>query len=126
MDLIPQEVFSLVENLLQGSGVNLTATHAINSTASAIGGTAATSPLASFLSLFLSFSAITDWLKLFFLGGILETGRRWLFWAYYKLVDSFFVTVYIDENDDAHAWILYWVSKQANYSMSLLYFRSRR
>ncbi|KAH0582998.1 hypothetical protein H2248_010889 [Termitomyces sp. 'cryptogamus'] len=77
----------------------------------------ATSPanFSPFLT-FLSFSALTDWLKLFFIGGLIESARRFFFTGYNKAYNSFFITATFLDGDDSYDWMMVWLSKQPSWS----------
>lgn len=59
-----------------------------------------------------SFSIARDWIKLFVLGTVLETIRRFADSAWTSLLDSFFLTAQFESDDDAYNWMMVWVSKQ--------------
>ncbi|TFK29631.1 P-loop containing nucleoside triphosphate hydrolase protein [Coprinopsis marcescibilis] len=75
----------------------------------------ATFNLASTLSFLFSFSALRGWLELAILGAIFETARRVLFYVYYKIYDSFFITVFIEDGDQSYDWLLVWISKHPSW-----------
>ena len=52
------------------------AVDAANSTASAILGTPLPTDIGSLITFVLSLGALRDWIKIFFLGGLLESARR--------------------------------------------------
>ena len=56
----------------------------------------------SLLTFFFSFSALRDWLKLFVIGGLIESARRFLFVGYNKAYNSFFITATFFEEDDSY------------------------
>ncbi|KAH7326947.1 P-loop containing nucleoside triphosphate hydrolase protein [Rhizoctonia solani] len=68
--------------------------------------------LSSLFTILLSFSGLRDWLKLFVLGGALETLRRAAssFWGW--AMGSFFVTIHLDNDDVAYDWMMIWLSLQ--------------
>lgn len=105
----------------------VTANNATNSTAADAGPgapqatpTPMTMPsdLSSLIALLFSFSALRDWLKLIIIGGFFETCRRFGFYLYYKLIDSFWITAYLDENDSSYGTS----SKCFLYSTYLIHF----
>ncbi|KZT66536.1 P-loop containing nucleoside triphosphate hydrolase protein [Daedalea quercina L-15889] len=63
------------------------------------------------VSTLLSASALRDWLKLFVVGGALETCRRYLFSWWDAIVQAFWITATFDATDDAYRWVLYWLSR---------------
>src|SRR5712671_2675830 len=75
---------------------NVTATH--NGTASATPIVMPTG-IPSLLTFIYSFSALRDYLKLFVLGGALETLRRLYTTSYDNLMDWFFITATFDSED---------------------------
>lgn len=58
--------------------------------------------ISSLLSFLLSFSALSNWLKLVVFGSLLETFRRLGFYLYYKISDSFFVTAHFEDGDTCY------------------------
>ncbi|CAE6538374.1 unnamed protein product [Rhizoctonia solani] len=68
--------------------------------------------LSSFFAILLSFSGLRDWLKLFILGGALETLRRTASASWAWVTASFFVTVHLDNDDVAYDWMMIWLSLQ--------------
>ncbi|CAE6368404.1 unnamed protein product [Rhizoctonia solani] len=68
--------------------------------------------LSSLFTILLSFSGLRDWLKLFVLGGALETLRRIAFSFWERAVGYFFVTVHLDNDDIAYDWMMIWLSRQ--------------
>ena len=85
------------------SGSQLNNTVAQNETASAAAETAAPLNLSTLLSFLLSFSALRDWLKLFIIGGAIETCRRTCIslWAWF--MESFWITACLDERDMSYS-----------------------
>lgn len=57
--------------------------------------------VASIFTLLASFGALRDWLKLFLLGSVLETIRRFVGTIWYRIIDSFFLSVSFESDDDA-------------------------
>ena len=55
----------------------------------------------SLVASFLSISAISDWIKLFVVGGVLETCRRFLFSWWDGFLDTFWLIATIDAGEDA-------------------------
>ena len=93
------------------------------------------SNLPGLLSLLLSFSALRDWVKLFVIGGAIETSRRCLMMAWSAFLESFWLTACFDDNDMSYSeficaieplevcscvisldWILFWLSKNSTWS----------
>ncbi|KAB5588561.1 P-loop nucleoside triphosphate hydrolase [Ceratobasidium theobromae] len=68
--------------------------------------------LSSFFTLLMSFSGLRDWLKLFILGGALETLRRTASALWGWALGSFFVTLHLDNDDTAYDWMMIWLSLQ--------------
>ena len=58
--------------------------------------------VSSLLSMFLSFSALRDWLKLIVVGGVIETIRRLCFSLWYFVIESIWVTASFDEDDSSY------------------------
>jgi chaperone BCS1 len=63
--------------------------------------------IATLATVLLSFTGFQDWLKLFLIGGVLETCRRIVFQAWDSIVDSFWITVDFEEGDDSYGEPLY-------------------
>jgi chaperone BCS1 len=59
-----------------------------------------------------SFSVARDWIKLFLLGSVLETIRRFAGTIWTRIVDSFFLTATFESDDDAYNWMMIWISRQ--------------
>ncbi|KAJ7100648.1 P-loop containing nucleoside triphosphate hydrolase protein, partial [Mycena belliarum] len=72
--------------------------------------------VSSLFTLLLSFSALRDWMKLAFLGGLIELCRRFLLGGYHKLVNSFFITACFEDEDASYEWMMVWLSKQPSWS----------
>ncbi|KAF7798694.1 hypothetical protein EIP86_009918 [Pleurotus ostreatoroseus] len=89
--------------------------------ASNITGAATVNPLplavtpATILSLFLSFSALRDWLKLIVIGGVVETSRRLCLKLWSTFIEAFWITASFEEHDDSYNWILFWLSKHPKW-----------
>ena len=58
--------------------------------------------IATLATILLSFTGFQDWLKLFLIGGIFETCRRFAFQAWHAVVDSFWITVDFEDGDDSY------------------------
>lgn len=81
-----------------------------NITTQAVNGTSATSSqpgLGSSLSILMSMSALGDWLKLFIIGGFLETCRRSLSAWYQRLIDAFFITANFQQDDSSYGMLFH-------------------
>lgn len=59
-----------------------------------------------------SFSIARDWIKLFLLGSVLETIRRFAGSIWRTITDSFFLTATFESDDAAYNWMMIWISKQ--------------
>ncbi|KAG6833139.1 hypothetical protein H0H87_010853 [Tephrocybe sp. NHM501043] len=72
--------------------------------ATSIPGERATVPndLSSIITLFFSYSALRDWLKLIVIGGIFESFRRLLMNCYHKFIDSFFIRASFENTDPSY------------------------
>ncbi|KAK7686175.1 hypothetical protein QCA50_010395 [Cerrena zonata] len=114
---IIQKAVTLLATLSQDGNLNMTT--ATNSTTSADAPAttinAAATGISSLLTMLLSFSALRDWLKLFVIGGLIETCRRLLFSAWAVVVESFWITATFDYDDDSYNWIMYWLSKHPKW-----------
>ncbi|KAL1696380.1 P-loop containing nucleoside triphosphate hydrolase protein [Schizophyllum commune] len=62
-----------------------------------------------------SSAALRDWLKLFILGGTIETCRRTLFWLYRQAVNAVMITATFEQDDDCYDWMMNWLSKQPSW-----------
>ncbi len=58
--------------------------------------------VSSLVSMFLSFSALRDWLKLIIVGGAIESARRLCFSLWYYIIESVWVTASFDEDDSSY------------------------
>ena len=63
--------------------------------------------VATLATILLSFTGFQDWLKLFLIGGIFETCRRFVFEAWHNIVDSFWVTVDFEDGDQSYGGCLH-------------------
>ena len=61
----------------------------------------AVNDLASLFALLASFGAVHDWAKLFLLGTVLETIRRFASQIWSSFLESFFLTATFESDDDA-------------------------
>lgn len=100
--MFAQQIFSAFsESAITPSCLNATA---VNATATGLlsGPRAMPTDVTSLLSFLLSFSALSNWLKLVALGSLLETFRRLGFYLYHKISDSFFVTAHFEDGDTCY------------------------
>lgn len=58
--------------------------------------------IATLTTALLSFTGIQDWLKLFLIGGVLETCRRTVLQGWQSLLDSIWISVDFEEGDDSY------------------------
>ncbi|KAL0566270.1 hypothetical protein V5O48_015747 [Marasmius crinis-equi] len=63
-----------------------------------------------------SFSALGNRVKIFLIGGLFETCRRWFGYFYEKAVESFYMSATFDEGDVSYQWIMVWLSKQSAWA----------
>lgn len=95
--LISRLSHTLLQGPLQGDNGSLT-----NSTTGEVpAGFAAVNDLASLFALLSSFGALHDWVKLFLLGTVLETIRRFASQIWSSFLESFFLTASFESDDDA-------------------------
>ncbi|CAL1714276.1 unnamed protein product [Somion occarium] len=107
-----QKTLSVFSDVAQGDNSTMaTATNATNSPSS----TNATPGLSGLLTMLLSFSALTDWLKLFVIGGAVESCRRLLFSLWRSFTQSFWITATFDCDDLSFNWIMFWLSKHPKW-----------
>lgn len=71
--------------------------------------------LATLWKILSAFGVAQDWIKLFLLGTVLETVRRFAYTIWYRTIDSFFLTATFESDDDAYSWLMVWVSRQPNW-----------
>lgn len=99
-------------------------THALNSTMAALqnasdpaGGATGAAPtdVSSLFAFLLSFSALHDWIKLFLIGGAIETFRRFVSSVYYSFIESFFLTIRFEDEDEAFSWMMVWLARQKTF-----------
>jgi hypothetical protein len=115
-------MYSLIEKLSQ----ELTGQFILdagNSTASATNATltdgvglGALSNMAVLWKLLATFGIARDWIKLFLLGSVLETIRRFAGTIWSSVVNSFFLTASFESDDDAYNWMMIWIAKQPVWS----------
>ena len=103
---ILQKAVSLLATLSQDGSLNVTAS--TNSTTSAdttTGATAATAAMgiSSLITMLLSFSALRDWLKLFVIGGMIESCRRILLLGWKTVLESLWISATFDCDDDSYS-----------------------
>jgi chaperone BCS1 len=104
-------MYSVIERLSQGLSSQVTL--AVGSTN---GTTAVPQPLAGFATLWKfisSFAIAGDWVKLFFLGTVLETIHRFASQMWAGVLDSFFLTATFESDDDVYNWMMIWIARQA-------------
>ena len=58
--------------------------------------------IATLATALLSLTGIQDWLKLFLIGGVLETCRRTLLQAWQNILDSIWISVDFEDGDDSY------------------------
>ena len=136
----------LLQTALSGLGLTQTAdqnaTVPTNGTMPSTTASPPASPtdLTSLLTLLLSFSALRDWIKLFVIGGAIETCRRSCMKLWSNFVEAFWITACFEERDESYSaqslpirscllclhtfradWILFWLSKHPKWSACLVY-----
>jgi len=109
-------MYSLIERLSQelASQVTLAATMANGTAPEPI--VISAPVLAGFATLWRlasTFSIAGDWLKLFFLGTVLETIRRFASQLWASILDSFFLTATFESDDDVYNWMMVWIARQS-------------
>jgi chaperone BCS1 len=72
--------------------------------------------VSSLLAFLLNFTALHDWIKLFLLGGLIESSRRFAYWVYNYITSLFFLSLHFDGDDVAYDWLMVWLSKQPGWS----------
>lgn len=110
--MIAQQFFSAFAGPRQNElfqCINATVSNSTTVPAANLGATAFPTDITSLISLFASFSALREWLKIIVFGGILETLRRLAFHFYYKTYNSFFITARFDEEDTSYSKNILWV-----------------
>lgn len=109
-------MYSLIERLSQevSSQVKLAADNATApaTTPNPIAGLSELAILWKFIS---SFAITGDWIKLFFLGTVLETIRRFATQTWSSLIESVFLTATFESDDDAYNWMMVWISRQPTF-----------
>lgn len=104
MDPVQLFQFALSGLFNTGDAQAANATVASNATNSATGMDAMSSlNLPGILSLLLSFSALRDWVKLFVIGGAIESARRCLMMVWAWIIESFWLTACFDETDMSYS-----------------------
>ena len=92
-----------MESLLPQFLTNILAVEpANNATSPTVAGPSSLPISTSLLGLLFSFSALRDWLKLFFIGGFFESCRRLAYAIYYKVVHQFYITAEFHEDDNCY------------------------
>lgn len=71
--------------------------------------------ITSIIPLLFGVPALGDWLKLFLLGGLLESFRRFASTIWQYFIDSFWLTVHFEGNDSAYDWMMIWLSSQPTW-----------
>ena len=103
---ILQKAVSLLATLSQDGSLNVTAstntTTSANTTPSATAATAAMG-ISSVITMLLSFSALRDWLKLFVIGGVIESCRRLLLLGWNTVLESLWISATFDCDDDSYS-----------------------
>lgn len=97
-------MFSLLQQLSQGLAQVPLASP--NATAAAgdvpsITGILSISDMKSLWAFVASFSMLRDWIKLFFLGTVLETIRRFAGSIWHSVIDAWFLSATFESDDDA-------------------------
>ncbi|KAG6918968.1 hypothetical protein DXG01_010207 [Tephrocybe rancida] len=93
-----------------------TPTVATNGTSTTSGSAPLPADFSSLLTFLFSFSALSDWLKLIVIGGLIESARRLFYTSYNRIYNSFFITVTFADGDDSYDWMMVWLSKQPSWS----------
>jgi chaperone BCS1 len=97
---------TLVQHFLSGFTAQLNTANA-TAAASVASATMAPPPTptdpSSLLVLLSSFTALRDWMKLAFLGGLIEMCRRFVFGGYAQIVNSFYITACFEEQDVSYS-----------------------
>ncbi|KAG8761214.1 hypothetical protein FRC14_006263 [Serendipita sp. 396] len=113
-----ERLASQVPILLNQQGTNATTfdtvlTKAANTTSSfGSGELSQLSQLATLWNILSTLGIAKDWVKLFALGTVLETVRRFAGSLWTSILDSFFLTATFESTDDAYSWLMIWVSRQ--------------
>ncbi|KAG8850945.1 hypothetical protein FRB91_008671 [Serendipita sp. 411] len=113
-----ERLASQVPILLNQQGTNATTfdtvlTKAANTTSSfGSGELSQLSQLATLWNILYTLGIAKDWVKLFALGTVLETVRRFAGSLWTSILDSFFLTATFESTDDAYSWLMIWVSRQ--------------
>ncbi|KAL0570750.1 hypothetical protein V5O48_011216 [Marasmius crinis-equi] len=71
--------------------------------------------ISTLIGLLFSFSALGDWLKLIVIGGFLETCRRGVWSIYHKVIGSFWINAYFEDDDIVYDWMMLWLAKQPSW-----------
>lgn len=58
--------------------------------------------IATLATVFLSFTGVQDWIKLFLIGGVLETCRRTILQGWQNILDLVWITVDLEDGDDSY------------------------
>ncbi|KAI0072291.1 P-loop containing nucleoside triphosphate hydrolase protein [Panus rudis PR-1116 ss-1] len=97
---------------------NLTAPQNLTNLTATTDNVATATGLSTVISMFLSFSALSDWLKLFVFGGLLETCRRLALASWQHIQESLWVTALFNEDDDSYEWVMHWLSMNPKWNAS--------
>jgi chaperone BCS1 len=71
--------------------------------------------LKSLFPLLYAIPALGNWANIFLLGGLLESARRLVGIAWQYILNSFWLTVRFEGNDEAFSWMMVWLSKQPTW-----------
>ncbi|KAJ8077739.1 hypothetical protein PM082_002172 [Marasmius tenuissimus] len=104
----------LLEGLLNATSASTNATQ--HSSSKSFLESSMPGSILAFVPFLFSFSALRDWLKVFLIGGILETCRRWYGYFYELTVESFWMSATFDEDDTSYQWIMVWLSTQPSWA----------
>ncbi|KAG8819120.1 hypothetical protein FRC17_010602 [Serendipita sp. 399] len=116
-------MYSLIERLAYQIPIIIGQQNATNFSTVLTNATNATSPsgslqlsqfahIATLWNILSSLGMAKDWVKLFALGTVLETVRRFAGSIWSAILDSFFLTATFESNDDAYSWLMIWISRQ--------------
>ncbi len=107
--MFPADFQAVIAALGGGIANQLNASIAPNTTLIPTPATASSLPwsdMSSLLTFILSFNGLSDWLKLFILGGLVESARRLVTTAYNSFLESFLITVHFEGDDVPYAWLM--------------------
>ncbi|KAJ7319082.1 P-loop containing nucleoside triphosphate hydrolase protein [Mycena albidolilacea] len=106
---------TLVQQFLSDFTTQLNTANATTAASATVAPPMPTDP-SSLLVLLSSFTALRDWMRLAFLGGLIEMCRRFVFGGYAQMVNSFYITACFEEQDVSYTWMMVWLSKQPSWS----------